>query len=105
MKKYKRLLFLLSILGMLIPAFPSEAKIETTNEIQLIDMGHGIFVPSNFDVVDENGNFVTLSGIDPSYMEPQTVDEESYSIVLENGYRAEKEWFYDAGSKDKTKAY
>lgn len=105
MKKYKRLLFLLSILGMLIPAFPSEAKIETTHEIQLIDMGHGIFVPSNFDVVDENGNFVTLSGIDPSYMEPQTVDEESYSIVLENGYRAEKEWFYDAGSKDKTKAY
>ena len=101
MKKYKKWLLLFSIIGAFIPVLPCEAKVEQTHEVELIDMGHGIWIPSSFDVLDENGNFVTLSNVDASFCEMQEIDEESYSITLENGYRAEKEWCYLAGITDK----
>lgn len=104
MKKYKKGLVLLLALVVLMPVIPVEAKVEETTEVELIDMGHGIWVPSSFDVVDENGNYVTLSKVDASYCEMQEIDEESYSIILDNGYRAEKEWAYVAGITDKAYA-
>lgn len=92
MKKSKKWLLLLSVIGALIPGLPCEAKYEETHEVELIDMGHGIWVPSSFDVVDENGNFVTLSNLDASFLEKQEIDTENYSITLDNGYRAERQW-------------
>lgn len=94
MNKFKKIsfLFLILILGFLLPATTSQAKVEQTTEITLIDMGHGIFVPSCFDVIYADGSFATISEIDPSPWQEQVIDEESYSITLENGYRAEKTW-------------
>ena len=94
MKKYKKWLLLFSIIGAFIPVLPCEAKVEQTHEVELIDMGNGIWIPSSFDVVDENGNFVTLSNLDASFAEEKEIDTENYSITLDNGYRAEKQWFH-----------
>ena len=104
MKRFKKWMVIVCALGILIPVIPAEAKVEETTELELIDMGHGIWVPSSFDVIDENGNYVTLSEVDASYCEMQEIDEESYSIILDNGYRAEKEWAYVAGITDKAYA-
>ena len=95
MKKYKKWLLLFSIIGAFIPVLPCEAKYEETHEVELIDMGNGIWIPSSFDVVDENGNFATISNLSVSIFEKlgeQEIDDENYSIILDNGYRAVKKW-------------
>ena len=100
MRRYKRYLVLMVALAILVMPITAQAKVEDTHEVELIDMGNGIWVPSSFDVFDENGNYVTLSSVDPSYLELQEIEDEPYSVTLDNGYRAVKEWLpYSTNSK------
>ena len=99
MSRLKRLLLLLPILGISLPAITCQAKYEQTTEIELIDMGHGIYIPSSFDVINEDGLFATLSYLDLTPWLEAEIDEWSYSITLDNGYRAEKSWIPIEGER------
>ena len=103
MNKIKKVLLLIPVLGILQPTIPCQAKIENTTEVQLQDMGHGIIVPTSFDVKNADGSFATLSGINLADWQEQEVDENNYSITLDNGYRAEKYWLYT--NSERTKGY
>ena len=99
MTKSKKISLLITILGIFLPSMTCQAKYEQTAEIELIDMGHGIFIPSSFDVINEDGLFATLSYLDLTPWEEAEIDEWSYSITLDNGYRAEKTWIPIEGEK------
>lgn len=94
MKNWKKILLLVPLCGFLFPSMTCQAKVEQTTEIELVDMGNGIIVPSSFEVKNADGSFATLSGIDPAQWQEQAVDEQGYSVILDNGYRAEKNWLY-----------
>ena len=94
MKKIRKLLTIIPLLLFFFAVIPCQAKEEETTEVKLIDIGHGIKIPESFDVKDENGNFVTITGVRPEDWEKKEVDEPYYSITLDNGYRVEKAWDY-----------
>lgn len=103
MQKLKNIFLFISLLFILLPVMPCQAKSEQTTELELIDMGHGIMVPSDFSVKNEDGTFATLSGINADDWKKQSVDEDFYSITLDNGYRAEKTWLFT--NKSLTEGY
>lgn len=101
MKNFRKLLTLIPLLLFFVTVLPCQAKEEETTEVKLIDVGHGIKIPENFDVKDENGNFVTITGVVAEDWERKEVDEPYYSMTLDNGYRVEKSWYFVEGTDDK----
>lgn len=94
MKKIRKLLTIIPLLLFFFAVIPCQAKEEETTEVKLIDVGHGIKIPESFDVKDENGNFVTITGVRPEDWAIKEVDEPFYTMTLDNGYRVEKAWDY-----------
>ena len=101
MKKIRKIMTLIPLLLFLLYVIPCQAKEEEITEVKLIDVGHGIKIPENFDVKDENGNFVTITGVVAEDWERKEVDEPYYSMTLDNGYRVEKSWYFVEGTDDK----
>lgn len=94
MKRIRKLLTIIPLLLFFLLVIPCQAKEEETTEVKLIDVGHGIKIPESFDVKDENGNFVTITGVRPEDWAIKEVDEPFYTMTLDNGYRVEKAWDY-----------
>lgn len=93
MNKIKKLLALVPFIFLLIPYIPTMAQIESVHEIELKDMGNGIVIPTSFDVKNPDGSFATLSRVNPTEWQLETVGE-CYSMKLDNGYTACKKWIY-----------
>lgn len=99
MSKMKKLIFSILFFLFLVPSLPVRAEIESTHEIELKSLGHGIVIPTSFEVKSADGTFATLSGINPKDWQLEEIGEEhNYSIDLGNGYVAKKWWLYSMDS-------
>lgn len=101
MSKIRKFLTLIPLLAFFLSVIPCQAKEEETTEVKLIDVGHGILVPESFDVKNEDGTFVTITGVKLEDWDYKEVDERYYSMTLDNGYRVEKDWTFLEGTDDK----
>ena len=91
MCKIKKIILLIPVLIFFVLTIPCEAKSKNDGfELEWVDVGDGIRIPKNFDVVDENGNYVKyLMNLSDFDVEPAG---DRIEKKLPNGYTVIQDW-------------